>query len=1008
MMPDAPQTLTYLFTDLEGSTRLWEEFPYAMQDALARHDEILHDAIGLAAGTVVKGTGDGLMAVFASPAEAVTAAATIQRAMAAGPWPATGPLRVRIGVHRGESQPRAGDFYGTAVNRAARIMSAANGGQTLLSESVVVEVREQLAEDWTLRDLGEHRLKDLAAPERLHQLDIHGLTAAFPPLATLDRRPNNLPTQTSVFLGRERELESLGSLIATTGVRLVTLLGPGGIGKTRLALQVAADQLDGFADGLFFASLAEARTPEVAFAAIARALGIASGSDASPLDIVKMGIGSRQLLVLLDNLEQVTDVSRDLAELLGACPNLSLLVTSRQALRVRGERIFPVEPLSVPAAAVPTLTEVLDSEAGRLFVERAIEVKPDFAIEDADAPVIAEICRRLDGLPLAIELAVARLRVFSPQGLLERLERRLDVLKGGARDLPERQQTIRAALEWSHEMLSPEECQLFEALGVFAGARFDAIEATLEGIVDTDLVDCLESLVNQSLVRAIDDGEPRFTMLGTIRDFAIEKLAEDADREAAVRHAHASHFKDMAAGLRPHLGGKDRASTLKTLGRELDNLGAAWHWYVEAADLKTLQEFLDTLWALYDARGWYRGVVVLAEDLIGLLEMGDQTAERARERMALQTSVARALMTMNGYTAEVEAAFDRALAIADDSGHAPERFPVLRSLASLYSLRSEFTRSFAVAKELLIIAEASDDQMLIVEANLVAGVTVAFTDNPLEGAAMVEQAAELFNHHEMKVERFRLGPNPGVQTLTTAAILLWGVGFPERAFARAAQAERVSADLEHPASRAYALHHVNLLYATAGRFDLVGDRCAELLALANTNDFPIWRAMAIFMGGLATTAGGDPAVGLTEMQRGLDLYRLETTPPVFWPFLLMLHAVGHAMAGRTEEGLTLIDDAISHLRPGDLQGIDFHLVRADLLVAAGRAEEALATFVDVLDRAGEAGIRMAELTAATRLTQLAEGTQGHGPARDRLASVLASFTEDSDAMPIVAARSLLG
>lgn len=1006
-MPDATQTLAFLFTDLEGSTRLWEEFPYAMQDALARHDEILRDAITNAAGTVVKGTGDGLMAVFTDPLEALMAAATIQRAMAAGPWTATGPLRVRIGVHRGDSQPRAGDFYGTAVNRAARIMAAAHGGQTLLSESVAVDVRDRLAGEWALRDLGAHRLKDLAAPERLHQLEITGLTADFPPLATLDRRPNNLPTQTSVFLGREQELAALGALIATPEVRLATLLGPGGIGKTRLALQAAADQLDKYSDGVFFADLSESRTPEAAFAAIARTLGLAAGSDATPLDIVKTGIGSRQLLVLLDNLEQVTDASRDLADLLGACPRLVLLVTSRQALRVRGERILPVEPLAVPSAAAPTLAEVLDSGAGRLFVERALEFKPDFKVEEADAPVIAEICRRLDGLPLAIELAVARLRVFSPQGLLDRLERRLDVLKGGARDLPERQQTLRAALEWSYEMLSPGECQLFEALGVYSGARFDAIEATLEGLVETDLIECLESLVNQSLVRVLDDGEPRFTMLGTIRDFAVEKLAEDADRETAVRRAHASHFKDLAADLRPHLGGRDRAPTLKTLGSELDNLGAAWRWYVEAADLEALQEFLDTLWALYDARGWYRGVVVLAEDLIGLLEMGDQTPERVRERMALQTSVARALMTMNGYTAEVEAAFDRALAIADASGHAPERFPVLRSLASLYSLRSEFDRSAEVSKELLIIAGASDDRLLTVEANLVAGVTSAYSDNPLEGALMVERAADLIDLREVKVERFRLGPNPGVQALTTAAILLWGVGFPERAFARAAQAERVSENLGHPASRAYALHHVNLLYAMAGRFDLVADRCAELLALANTNDFPIWRAMAIFMSGLAATAEGDPSVGLTEMQRGLDLYRLETTPPVFWPFLLMFHAVGHAMAGRTAGGLALIDDAISHFRPGDLQGIDAHLVRADLLMAAGRIEEARVTYADVLERAGEAGLRMAELTAATRLTQLAEGTERHGPVRERLAAVLERFTEDSDAMPLVAARSLL-
>lgn len=484
-------TLTFLFTDVEGSAGLWDRFPSAMRDALAQHDAIVRKSIKGQRGQVVKTTGDGFMAVFAPPANALAACLEAQHQLATAEWPETGPLRVRMSLHAGEAEARGGDYFGPTVNRAARIMAAGHGGQVLLSEAVAGLLVDHLPTGTNLRDLGEQRLKDLGRPERLFQLLAKGLPADFPPLATLNRRPNNLPTETSGFVGREAELEEIGERLDADGVRLLTLTGPGGTGKTRLALRAAAERIDRFEDGVFLVDLSSSRDAESMLSAIARALGISEPRDRSLSEELTAQLHERHMLLVLDNFEQVMVAAPAAAQLLRDCPRLKLLVTSREPLHVRGEHLFAVPPLGLPQASKEptTATQLAAYESIQLFVQRAQEVKPDFALTDSNAEAVAEICRRLDGLPLAIELATARINLFSPQALRDRLESSLQLLRSGARDLPERQQTLRGTIDWSYQLLEPAEQRLFELLSVFAGAAVESVAglaAEVSGIWEAD------------------------------------------------------------------------------------------------------------------------------------------------------------------------------------------------------------------------------------------------------------------------------------------------------------------------------------------------------------------------------------------------------------------------------------------------------------------------------------------------------------------------------------------
>jgi class 3 adenylate cyclase len=420
--------VTFLFTDIEGSTQLWERFPQEMSLALASHDALLRKHVEAHHGVVFKTTGDGLHAAFARPLDALAAALAAQRALRGASWAGTGPLRVRMAIHSGVVEGRDGDYFGPPVNRAARLLAAGHGSQVLLSGAAEALVREQLPDDLGLRSLGVHRLKDLTQPEHIFQLTAADLPDTFPALRTLAAQRANLPAQPTPLVARELELQVLCGWLAEPEVRLLTLTGPGGIGKTRLALQVAADTADSFTDGVVFVDLSPINEAQLVVPSIARALGLREVGEQPLSARLRDKLYDKHLLLLLDNFEQVVDAAPQLAELLGRCPSVKALVTSRQALRLRGEREFPVPPLPIPDCGNATADCLAQYGATALFVQRARAIQPDFTVTDETAATIAAICQRLDGLPLAIELAAVRAKLLPPAALLARLEHCLSLL----------------------------------------------------------------------------------------------------------------------------------------------------------------------------------------------------------------------------------------------------------------------------------------------------------------------------------------------------------------------------------------------------------------------------------------------------------------------------------------------------------------------------------------------------------------------------------------------------
>ena len=534
-------TITFLFSDIEGSTRLAQALDAAWPPLLERHQEIAR-AVWSAHGGIEVGTdGDSFFVVFSMASQAVTAAADVQRALASEPWPAGSEIRIRIGMHTGAGLLSGGTYVGLDVHRAARVSAAGNGGQVLLTDATHALLGGSLPPDTSLKDHGEHKLKDLSRAERIWELSIDGLRTDLPPLRTLNAIPNNLPTQLTSFLGRQRELAEAQRLL--TEGRLLTLTGPGGTGKTRLSLQIAADSTDRFPDGVYYVPLGQIAMPELVIPTIAQALGVVDPGS-RPLDRLVEQIGEKCVLLVLDNFEQVIDAAAQVNELLARAPKISVLITSRSPLRVYGEREYPVPPLGVPDPKhLPSLAGLSQFESVALFIERAMAVRPDFTVNSGNAPAVAEICARLDGLPLAIELAAARIRLLSPQAIMDRLGDRMGLLSSGARDLPERQQTLRGAIAWSHDLLDEVDRRVFARISVFAGgATLDAAQMVLFDAGEPgDALDAIGSLVDKSLIRQETqaDGEPRFRMLETIREFALEQLVARGEEEA-LRERHAA------------------------------------------------------------------------------------------------------------------------------------------------------------------------------------------------------------------------------------------------------------------------------------------------------------------------------------------------------------------------------------------------------------------------------------------------------------------------------------
>jgi len=1002
---------TFLFTDIESSTRLWEEHADEMPRALARHDELLRNAVSSQEGRIVKTTGDGMVAVFPTTRNAVGAALEGQRALGAEPWESTGPLRVRMGIHAGDTEIREGDFFGPAMNRTARIMAAGHGGQVLLSATAAGLVDGDLPEDAALRDLGTHRLRDLTLPEQLYQLVHQDIQTEFPAPKTLDTRPNNLPLQTTEFLGRESELDSIGAMMESPSIRLLTIAGPGGAGKTRLALQVAAEQMDRHADGVFFIDLSAERDPNAAFEAVVRALDLPVSGNGDSLQVLKMRLRDRQMLLVLDNLEQVTTIGPGLDELLQQAPKLEVVVTSRETLRVRAEHVFPIPPMSLPHPDDPP-TVIGQAESVQLFAERARAVRPDFALGVDNAATIAEICLRLDGLPLAIELAAARLNIFTPADLLSRLRERLDVLGAGGRDLPDRQRTLWGAIGWSYELLDDTERVVLEMISVFSSARLEALETVAaEALGESNILDVVASLVDKSLVRTENDGpSQRFSMLQMIKEYARERLAAEPDRDEAVRRAHAGCFSGFAAQLENRLHGPDRQIAIEDLAVEIGNLRTAWRYWVDRGDIEQLFGLLDGLWVLHEAKGWYHAAIELATDTLGVLATAEDRDALAEEELTVRTSLARALMAVQGYGPEVEEAFNQVLDLSERAGSAAQRFPVLRVMATYYIGITDFAGAADIGRRLLELAERENAESIRAEAYYVLGAATTFMGDLSTGLPYLDKAIELYDPEMHGANRFRLGPNTAVVARVASGLTLWQCGDLGRALDRVGDALGVARRIEHPFSLAYALYHNGFLAWNRGRFEECLDLASELAVVADENEYAVWRTLATVLEGVALAGLGKTEEGLVLSEAGVDLYRGLTTPPIFWPLILVLRAQVHAMAGRAEIALKLIDEAIGLGPPGESVMPEHWVVRGDVLRMLpepdhGAAEEA---YQSAIRGAKTAQARLTELTAWTHLVELRRQMGQTPDGSDELADVYATFTDGFDEKPLQKARQILG
>ena len=584
-MPDLPSgTVTFLFTDIAGSTALWERDPSAMATAVDRHLILLRTAIQAHGGVLFKTVGDAVQAAFPTAPDAVAAALNAQRALLAEGGAESDPLRVRMAIHAGEAMVHDGEYHGPLLNRSARLLAIGHGTQILVSETAATLARDGLPPETDLRELGEHRLPDLLEPECVFQLLHPELPADFPPLRSLAARLQNLPHQATAFLGREHDLARIVALLHDPAVRLVTLTGPGGTGKTRLALHAAAELLDAFPDGVVFVPLSALTDAALVPSAVAGALGLREAAGRPPEEAVREALAGKRLLLVLDNLEQVIAAAPFVGELLASSPTLGVLATSRLPLRLRAEREYPVLPLTLPPVNAASPEELLHYEAVRLFVERAKAVRAGFTLTPQNAPAVAEISRRLDGLPLAIELAAARVRVFPPATLLARLEKRLPLLTGGPRDAPARQQTLRGAIAWSYDLLTSAEQTLYRRLAVFAGgAALGAVEVVADPEGELDVFGGLDRLVEHNLLQSVEgpDGEPRFTMLETIREYGLERLEQSGDAEA-TRRAHAEFYLALVEEAEPELTGPEQVAWMDRLDAEHDNLRAALGWALDS------------------------------------------------------------------------------------------------------------------------------------------------------------------------------------------------------------------------------------------------------------------------------------------------------------------------------------------------------------------------------------------------------------------------------------------
>jgi len=704
---DPSAVTTFLFTDIERSSRLWEDHPEQMQRALQSHDRILRDAVLRHHGVVVKSTGDGIHAAFQDPLDALAATVEFQIALETPDASDGLQLRVRCGVHAGVIERRDGDYFGSAVNRAARIMNAAHGGQVLTSQAVAELVQGRLPDGLSLRDLGALRLRDLAGAEHVFQVQHAGLRPAFPPLRSLEAVPNNLPQQVTTFIGREREQEQVKAALKKT--RLLTLTGIGGMGKTRLSLQVAADVVSEYPDGVWFVELAPITDGNLVPQAVATVLGVKEESGRTLTEALIAHARERQLLLVLDNCEHLVSACAELArQLLQAGPRVSILASSREPLNITGETIYTVPPLSVPGLDASNATDsIMRFEAVRLFVERAMAMQASFRHSDQHMPAIVEICRRLDGIPLALELAAARVRALSVEQIAARVNDRFRLLTTGDRTAQPRQQTLRAMIDWSYDLLTERERTLLRRLAVFAGGwTLEEAErvGSGEGGEESEVLDLLTELVDKSLV-TIDAEGGRFGLLETVRQYSDERLSRAGEADA-TRGRHLDCFVALAEAARSEIGGPDQAVWVKRIDRERENLLAAHAWCDHVPEGSALG--LRLVHALHPY--WFiRGLLGLGHRVALEALARPATPSRALERSRALFEAGQLCGFMGRYN-EAKPLLEESLAIARDLGDPVRIAKALQPLAMTVSGLGDLVAARRYVEEAVDLARALGDK----------------------------------------------------------------------------------------------------------------------------------------------------------------------------------------------------------------------------------------------------------------------------------------------------------
>jgi len=776
-------TVTFLFTDIEGSTHLLQALGASYRGVLERHADIVRRALAAHDGIEISTEGDAFFAVFRSATEAVEAAVTAQRGLAQEGWPEGYPVRVRMGLHTGEGRLGGDSYVGLDVHRAARIAAAGHGGQVLLSAATRALVEDALPNGVALHDLGFHRLKDLNQPEHVAQLNIDGLQQDFPPVRSLEV-PSTLPTELTSFVGREREVDEVTRLL--TSNRLLTLTGPGGTGKTRLAMRIAAGLGAVFPDGVFFVDLAPLTDPGLVGSSLARTLGLREQPDRSIVDLLKAHLEPRELLLVLDNFEQVLAASGLVEELLRAAPRLKVLVTSRSILNLYGEQELAVPPLALPDAGTAGDPDRLSEyEAVALFITRARAAKASFSVTDETLRAVADICVRLDGLPLAIELAASRVRVLEPREIAARLERHLPVLATGATNVPLRQRTLRATIDWSYELLLPAEQALFARLAIFAGGwTLEAAEGICNpgGELGLDTLDGIAALVRQSLVQPTSDAdESRFRMLETIREYGREQL-EVAASLADISLRHLQYYRDLAEVAERYFMASDGGAWLDRIERDHPNMRAALSTALDGGQAESGLRLGAALWRFWFQRGYLREGRGRLEALLALAP-GAVSAARAKAYTALG-GLTYWLSDADATERAYESAVSLYRAIGDRDGEAEALYnvafvPTLRS--DINEARRRFELSLARAREV-----GRPDLVAHSQASL--GV-VGAEDDPASALTFLEEAIAFYRQAG---DRMRLA-----DTLVSIAMAHRLLGQPEAARGAYLEALRLSTEAKN-------------------------------------------------------------------------------------------------------------------------------------------------------------------------------------------------------------------